>query len=106
LRRRVTLACAALGFVMSLLFAIAVVAITEDYEHVLASEILRGQAEDYSLRIANGLPVELPRTQRLSGYLAKPPPRYANLAPASPKTKRAKASTSACSTLRPAACTS
>ncbi|KGQ19320.1 Two-component sensor histidine kinase [Lysobacter dokdonensis DS-58] len=73
LRRRVTLACAALGLVMTLLFAAAVIAITEDYEHVIASEVLRGQAEDYSLRIANRLPVELPRTQRLSGWLAKPP---------------------------------
>lgn len=73
LRRRVTLACAALGFVMSVLFAGAVVVITEDYEHVIASEVLRGQAEDYSLRLANGLPVQLPRTQRLSGYVTKPP---------------------------------
>src|SRR5690606_31519210 len=57
------------GFVLSLVFAIAVVAVTEDYEHVLAAEILRGQAEDYSLRLGNGLPAELPRTHRLSGYL-------------------------------------
>jgi signal transduction histidine kinase len=78
LRRRVTLACAALGFVMSLLFSIAVIALSEDYEYVLAKEILRGQAEDYGLRIANHLPVQLPRTQRLSGYLAKPPPEYAD----------------------------
>ena len=70
LRRRVALAFVALGFVLSLVFAIAVVAVTEDYEHVLASEILRGQAEDYGLRLANGLPAELPRTHRLSGYLA------------------------------------
>lgn len=69
LRRRVALAFVALGFVLSLVFAIAVVAVTEDYEHVLAAEILHGQAEDYSLRLANGLPVELPRTHRLSGYL-------------------------------------
>ena len=77
LRRRVTLACAALGFVMSLLFSMAVVVLSEDYEYVLAKEILRGQAEDYGLRIAHHLPVQLPRTQRLSGYLAKPPPEYA-----------------------------
>jgi signal transduction histidine kinase len=81
LRRRVTLACAALGLVMTLLFAAAVIAITEDYEHVIASEVLRGQAEDYSLRIANGLPVQLPRTQRLSGYLAQPPPNLARFGP-------------------------
>ena len=74
LRRRVALAFVALGFVLSLVFAIAVVAVTEDYEHVLASEILRGQAEDYGLRLANGLPAELPRTHRLSGYLGRDVP--------------------------------
>jgi signal transduction histidine kinase len=74
LRRRVALAFVALGFVLSLAFAIAVVAVTEDYEHVLAAEILRGQAEDYSLRLANGLPAELPRTHRLSGYLGRDVP--------------------------------
>ena len=81
LRRRVTLACAALGFVMTVLFALAVIGISEDYEYVIASEVLHGQAEDYSLRIANGLPVQLPRTQRLSGYLAKPPPAFAQFGP-------------------------
>ena len=81
LRRRVTIACAALGLIMSLLFSFAVVVITEDYEHVIASEVLRGQAEDYSLRIANGLPVQLPRTQRLSGYLTKPPAELARFGP-------------------------
>lgn len=82
LRRRVALAFVALGFVLSLVFAIAVVAVTEDYEHVLAAEILRGQAEDYGLRIANGLPAQLPRTHRLSGYLGHDiPARYAAFAP-------------------------
>ncbi len=81
LRRRVTFACATLGLVMTLLFSAAVIAITEDYEHVIASEVLRGQAEDYSLRIANRLRVELPRTQRLSGYLAKPPAELARFGP-------------------------
>jgi signal transduction histidine kinase len=82
LRRRVALACVALGFVLSLAFAAAVAMVTEDYEYVLASEILRGQAEDYSLRLANGLPAELPRTHRLSGYLARDvPARYAAYPP-------------------------
>lgn len=82
LRRRVALAFVALGFVLSLVFAIAVVAVTEDYEHVLAGEILRGQAEDYSLRLANGLPAELPRTHRLSGYLGRDvPAAYAGYPP-------------------------
>jgi signal transduction histidine kinase len=81
LRRRVTIASAAVGFVLCVLFSLATVAVAEDYEHVLASEILRGQAEDYGLRIANGLPVQLPRTNRLSGYLTAPPPRYAAFGP-------------------------
>ena len=70
LRRRVALAFTLLGFLLSLVFAMSVVVITEDYEHVLADEILRGQAEDYSLRLSNGLTAELPRTHRLAGYLA------------------------------------
>jgi signal transduction histidine kinase len=45
---------------------------------VLAAEILRGQAEDYSLRLANGLPAQLPLTHRLSGYRGRDlPVRYA-----------------------------
>ena len=59
LRRRVALALTALGFLLSALFAAATIAVTEDYEHVLASEILRGQAEDYGLRLSNGLPAQL-----------------------------------------------
>jgi len=81
LRKRVAWASAALGFVMCLLFGIATVAVAEDYEHVLAREILRGQAEDYGLRLANGLRADLPRTQRLSGYLDHPPAHYAGFGP-------------------------
>ena len=81
LRKRVAWASAALGLVMCVLFGLGVVAVAEDYEHILAKEILRGQAEDYGLRVANGLPVHLPRTQRLSGYLLRPPPRYAGYPP-------------------------
>lgn len=84
LRRRVTLATTLLGLLLSVLCAAATVWVTEDYEHVLASEILRGQAEDYGLRLANGLPAMLPQTQRLSGYLAGSPnlpPAYAALPP-------------------------
>ncbi len=73
LRRRVALAFTLLGFLLSLVFAMSVVVITEDYEHVLAEEILRGQAEDYSLRLSNGLTADLPKTHRLSGYLADAP---------------------------------
>lgn len=78
LRRRVTLASTALGFLLSLLFSIVVVGITEDYEHVLAVEILSGQAEDYGLRLSNDLPAQLPETHRLSGYRGVDiPARYA-----------------------------
>ena len=78
LRRRVALALTALGFLLSTLFAAATIAVTEDYEYVIANEILRGQAEDYSLRLSNGLPAQLPRTHRLSGYVrADVPARYA-----------------------------
>ncbi|MGY4515956.1 sensor histidine kinase [Lysobacter sp. HA18] len=81
LRRRVTLAFLLLGFLLSLTFALAAVAITEDYESVVAREILRGQAEDYSLRLSNGLPSQLPQTHRLSGYLSNPPSAYAAYPP-------------------------
>ena len=82
LRRRVALALTALGFLLSALFAATTIWMTEDYEYVLASEILRGQAEDYGLRLSNGLPAQLPKTHRLSGYArADVPPHYARLAP-------------------------
>lgn len=68
LRHRATLAFTLLGLCLSLIFSAAVAAIAEDYEYVLAAEILSGQAEDYGLRMANGLPAQLPRTHRLSGY--------------------------------------
>jgi len=79
LRRRVALAFTLLGFLLSLVFATSAVVITEEYEHVLAAEILQGQSEDYSLRLSNQLTAELPQTHRLSGYLADAagtPPEY------------------------------
>ncbi len=82
LRRRVALAFTLLGFLLSLVFSVAVVVITEKYEHVVAAEILQGQAEDYSLRLSNQLTAELPQTHRLSGYLANAtntPPGYDSL---------------------------
>ena len=79
LRRRVALALTALGFLLSALFAAATLWVTKDYEYVLATEILRGQAEDYGLRLSNGLPAQLPKTHRLSGYArADVPPHYAD----------------------------
>lgn len=87
LRRRVAIAYTALGFALSLLFAGSVVYITEDYEAVLVEEILRGQAEDYGLRLAAGANATLPQTHRLSGYRRDGrghddiPPEYAALPP-------------------------
>lgn len=71
LRRRVALAYTLLGFVLSLLFAGATVFIAEDYEHIIVDEILRGQAEDYGLRLASDPSTPLPQTHRLSGYLRR-----------------------------------
>ena len=80
LRRRFTLLALLLGLLLCGLASVALLVMAEDYEYVLANEILRGQAEDYGLRLANGLPVQLPRTQRLRGYRADDPalpPGYA-----------------------------
>jgi len=71
LRRRVALAYTVLGLVLSLLFAAATVFITEDYEHILVDEILRGQADDYALRLAANPATVLPQSHRLSGYLRR-----------------------------------
>ena len=68
LRRRFALLATLLGFLLSALSAAAIAFVAEDYEYVIATEIMRGQAEDYGLRLANALPTHLPRTQRLSGY--------------------------------------
>lgn len=87
LRRRVAIAYTALGFALSLLFSGGVLYVAEDYEAVLVREILRGQAEDYGLRLARSPAAVLPRTHRLSGYLRDGqgdddiPAEYADLPP-------------------------
>ncbi|MBX3700382.1 MAG: HAMP domain-containing histidine kinase [Dokdonella sp.] len=84
LRARFTWLAVLLGFVLSALAAFVVLALAEDYEYIVANEILRGQAEDYGLRLANGLPAALPQTNRLRGYTSDAPdlpPAYAALAP-------------------------
>lgn len=84
LRRRVTVAFAAFGCVLSAMFMGATLFVTDSYEDILATEILSSQADDYSLRLANGLRATLPQTQRLSGYLAGTrdiPPPFARLLP-------------------------
>jgi signal transduction histidine kinase len=72
LRRRATIASTALGAILCLLFSGATLWLVEDYERIMVNEILRGQAEDYSLRLAAEPATPLPRTHRLSGYLRKP----------------------------------
>ena len=72
LRSRITIAYAALGFVLSVLFAMASIYLTEDYETIVVNEILLGQAEDYAERLREQPDLPLPRTHRLSGYLRRP----------------------------------
>lgn len=87
LRRRIALAYSALGFVLSLLFALASFYLTEDYEKIVVTEILLGQAQDTAERLREHPDFPLPRTTRLSGYLRRHdgsgfvPPDLANLPP-------------------------
>ena len=87
LRRRVLIAYTALGLVLSLIFAAAVVYTADRYEAILIEEVLRGQAEDYSLRLIANPSLPLPQTHRLSGYRRDPsgrsdiPSAYAGLTP-------------------------
>lgn len=72
LRTRVTLLYTLMGLILSVLFALAVVFIAEDYEHVLVEEILTSQVQDYAVRLAKAPATELPRTARLNAYLRRP----------------------------------
>ena len=72
LRTRVTLLYTLMGFILSVLFAGAVVFIAEDYEHVLVEEILNSQGQDYAARLVRAPDTDLPRTNRLSAYLRRP----------------------------------
>ncbi|MBK6435270.1 MAG: hypothetical protein IPF83_04925 [Rhodanobacteraceae bacterium] len=106
LRWRATLAFTLLGALLSVLFVGATVFIAEDYEHVIVDEILRGQAEDYDLRLSSTAEAVLPRTHRLSGYCVRPmdpgkcllTSRHCLPAFTSRKTKAKMACTSVCST--------
>lgn len=71
LRVRVTLLYTLLGLLMSMLFAGMFTFIGEDYERVLVQEILRSQAEDYAARLQRKPATELPRSQRMHGYLRR-----------------------------------
>lgn len=87
LRRRIALAYSALGFVLSLLFALASFYLTEDYEKIVVTEILLGQAQDTAERLREQPDFMLPHTPRLSGYLRRHdgsgfvPPDVADLPP-------------------------
>ena len=69
LRRRVALAYATLGLGLSLLFALAVTYLAEDYEYIVVTEILQGQAEDFAERLRVDPQAVLPQARRLHGYL-------------------------------------
>ncbi|MCQ4167190.1 sensor histidine kinase [Tahibacter harae] len=86
LRRRVALAYATLGLLLSLAFAAATLYLTEDYEHIVVSEILSAQAQEYADEAGAGAMPELPHTPRLRGYLRRAdggglPPALAGLGP-------------------------
>ncbi|WP_374248341.1 sensor histidine kinase [Thermomonas sp.] len=84
LRLRFALLATLLGLLLSGLASLALLRVADDYENAVSTEILRGQAEDYGLRLARGQPAPLPRTRRLRGYRADDPalPRaYAALPP-------------------------
>ena len=86
LRRRVALAYATLGLLLSLAFAAATLYLTEDYEHIVVSEILNAQAQEYADDAGAGGAPDLPHTPRLRGYLRRAdgsglPPALAVLEP-------------------------
>lgn len=84
LRQRFTLLATLLGLLLGALASVTLRMVAERYEYVVANEILQGQAEDYGLRLANHMPAQLPRTQRLRGYRLDDPtlPRdYAGFPP-------------------------
>lgn len=71
LRRRVALAYATLGFCLSLMFAFATTYLTEDYEYIVLSEVLQGQAEEFAARLHADPQAVLPKAGHLSGYLRR-----------------------------------
>lgn len=87
LRRRVALAYATLGLGLSLFFALAVTYLAEDYEYIVVTEILHGQAEDFAERLRVDPQAVLPQARRLHGYLRRSdgsgavPPELAALEP-------------------------
>src|SRR5690606_11284661 len=68
LRWRVTVAFAAMGFLMSLGFAAATIFIAEDYEHILIDALLRPQGANYVERLAQDPSAPLPHTDGFAVY--------------------------------------
>ncbi len=69
LRLRALLLAMAMGLILSLLFAAAVVVVTERYEHVLVATLLQDQAELHAARLRAGSETLLPDSTRQRSYL-------------------------------------
>ena len=63
-RARVTALAIGMGLLMSVLFAGAVVLITEHYEHVLVRALLQDQADAWAERLAHDPQAVLPTSGR------------------------------------------
>lgn len=72
LRTRVTLLYTLMGFILSVVFALAMVFISEEYERVLVEAILTSQAQDYAVQLQRQPDTELPRSNRVNGYRLLP----------------------------------
>lgn len=73
LRWRFALLATLLGLLLSGLAALVLMRAAYDDEYIVSREILRGQAEDYGRRLAQGQSAQLPQTQRLRGYRVHDP---------------------------------
>ncbi|MFZ5607465.1 MAG: HAMP domain-containing sensor histidine kinase [Pseudomonadota bacterium] len=73
LRWRFALLAMLLGLLLSGLAALVLLRAAYEDEYIVSREILRGQAEDYGRRLAQGQSVQLPQTQRLRGYRLQDP---------------------------------
>lgn len=72
LRTRVTLLYTLMGFILSVVFALAMVFISEEYERVLVGAILTSQAQDYAVQLQRQPDTELPRSNRVNAYRLLP----------------------------------
>lgn len=72
LRSRVTLLYTFMGFVLSVVFALAMVFIAEQYERVLVAALLDSQAVDFAMQLQRQPDYEFPRSGRFNGYQLLP----------------------------------